>query len=73
MLALGDCLEALCVASDQLKRDPTDAIAIRDYNFGVSRIFQIIGNSRVNGWTTPKVSLSDRLAFYSLGHLPSSP
>jgi hypothetical protein len=36
---MGDCLEALQSASDELKRDSRSATAVRDYNFGVSRIF----------------------------------
>ena len=40
--ALGDCLLALKEASRELERDPENAIAIRDYNFGIARIFQIV-------------------------------
>src|SRR5215469_9504202 len=37
--ALNYCLDALQSASDELKRNPRNATAIRDYDFGVSRIF----------------------------------
>ncbi len=51
--ALGECLEALQAASDELKRNPQNATAIRDYNFGVSRIFQIVRDAKLDPWTRP--------------------
>jgi len=51
--SLGECLEALQIASDELKRHPGDATAVRDYNFGVSRIFQIIHDGKLDPWTKP--------------------
>jgi pimeloyl-ACP methyl ester carboxylesterase len=53
LVALGDCLEALQSASDELKRDPGNRTAVRDYNFGVSRIFQIIHDTKLDPWTQP--------------------
>jgi alpha/beta hydrolase family protein len=53
LLAMGDCLVALQLSSDELKRNPTNATAIRDYNFGVSRIFQIIQEANLDPWTRP--------------------
>jgi hypothetical protein len=53
LFALGDCLDALQFASDKLKRNPANATATRDYNFGVSRIFQIIHDSNLDPWTQP--------------------
>jgi pimeloyl-ACP methyl ester carboxylesterase len=53
LVALGDCLEALQSASDELKRNPGNATAVRDYNFGVSRIFQIIHDAKLDPWTKP--------------------
>jgi pimeloyl-ACP methyl ester carboxylesterase len=53
LVALGDCLEALHSASDELKRNSGNATAIRDYNFGVSRIFQIIQDAKLDPWTKP--------------------
>jgi pimeloyl-ACP methyl ester carboxylesterase len=50
LLAIGDCLVALQSASDELKRNPRNATAVRDYNFGVSRIFQIIQDSDLRPW-----------------------
>jgi pimeloyl-ACP methyl ester carboxylesterase len=53
LAALGDCLDALQFASDELKRDSGNATAVRDYNFGVSRIFQIIHDAKLDPWTDP--------------------
>jgi pimeloyl-ACP methyl ester carboxylesterase len=53
LAALGDCLEALQTASDELKRNPRSAAAARDYNFGVSRIFQIMKDKKLDPWTKP--------------------
>ena len=53
LAALGDCLDALQSASDELKRNGTNATAIRDYNFGVSRIFQIVHNAKLDPWAKP--------------------
>jgi pimeloyl-ACP methyl ester carboxylesterase len=51
LAALGDCLEALQSASDELKRNSRNSTAVRDYNFGVSRIFQIIHDAKLDPWT----------------------
>jgi pimeloyl-ACP methyl ester carboxylesterase len=53
LVAMGDCLEALRFASDELKRNPQNATAVRDYNFGVSRLFQIIHDTTLDPWTQP--------------------
>ena len=53
LVAMGDCLVALQSASDELKRNPGNATAVRDYNFGVSRIFQIIKDTKLDPWTQP--------------------
>jgi pimeloyl-ACP methyl ester carboxylesterase len=53
LAALGDCLDALQFASDELKRDSGNPTAVRDYNFGVSRIFQIIHDAKLDPWTDP--------------------
>ena len=51
--ALNDCLDALQSASDELKRNPRNATAVRDYDFGVSRIFQIIQHAKIDPWSKP--------------------
>ena len=53
LVALGDCLDALQSTSDELKRNSANPTAIRDYNFGVSRIFQIIHDAQLDPWTQP--------------------
>jgi PGAP1-like protein. len=53
LVAVGDCLEALQSASEELKRDPGNKTAVRDYNFSVSRIFQIIHDTKLDPWTQP--------------------
>ncbi|HEU0275065.1 MAG TPA: alpha/beta fold hydrolase [Candidatus Udaeobacter sp.] len=53
LAALGDCLEALRSASNELRRNPGNLTAARDYNFGVSRIFQIIHDANLDPWTQP--------------------
>jgi pimeloyl-ACP methyl ester carboxylesterase len=53
LAALGDCLAGLQTAARELERDSTNAIAIRDYNFGIARIFQIIHDTKLDPWTAP--------------------
>ena len=53
LAAMADCLDALQSASDELKRNPRNTTAARDYNFGVSRIFQIIHDTNLDPWTQP--------------------
>lgn len=53
LAAMADCLVALQFASDELKRNPQNATAVRDYNFSVSRIFQIIHDTNLDPWTQP--------------------
>ena len=47
LVALADCLTALQAASRELERDPTNATAVRDYNFGIARIFQIVHEAKL--------------------------
>jgi pimeloyl-ACP methyl ester carboxylesterase len=53
LAALGDCLVALQYTANELKRNSGNATAVRDYNFGVSRIFQIIHDAGLDPWTQP--------------------
>src|SRR3982750_2826659 len=53
LVALGDCLIALKAASDELKGKPTNATAARDYNFALSRLFQIVQHAKIDIWTQP--------------------
>ena len=69
LAGLGDCLEALQAASEELKRDPENATAMRDYNFGVSRIFQIIHDTKLDPWTQP-LTVPTASAEYVLTYKP---
>ncbi len=51
--ALGDCVEALDIASRVLRREPANALARRDYNFALSRIFEILKKARLDAWSQP--------------------
>jgi len=63
LIAMGECLDGLQSASDELKRNPRDATANRDYNFGVSRIFQIIHDTNLDPWTQPLIVPTTNCAF----------
>ena len=63
LVAMGDCLAGLRSATDELKQNPRNATAIRDYNFGVSRIFQIIHDTKLEPWPQPLVVPSARGEF----------
>src|SRR5246127_2455257 len=53
LVALADCLIALQAASRELERNPTNATAVRDYDFGLARIFQIVHDARLDPWSAP--------------------
>jgi len=53
LVALADCLPALQAASRELECDPTNATAVRDYDFGIARIFQIIHDAKLDPWSAP--------------------
>ena len=69
LAALGDCLHALQSASDELKRNSRNSTAVRDYNFGVSRIFQIIHDAKLDPWTQP-LSVPTAHGDFVLTHKP---
>ena len=52
LAALGDCLAAESNTA-RARRDPENATAVRDYNFGIARIFQIMHAAKLNPWTAP--------------------
>ena len=39
LIALGECLEGLQLATRELERDPKNTVALRDYNFAFSKSF----------------------------------
>jgi hypothetical protein len=51
--ALGNCVEALDIASRELRRNPANATARRDYNFALSRIAEIIRREKIDAWSKP--------------------
>ncbi|MEO5714229.1 MAG: alpha/beta hydrolase [Luteolibacter sp.] len=51
LAALGDCVDALSIASREGHRDPANATARRDYNFALSRIFEIIQKGGIDAWS----------------------
>ncbi len=53
MQALGDCLVALQAAARELERNPSNPIALRDYDFGIARIFRIIHDAHLDPWSAP--------------------
>jgi pimeloyl-ACP methyl ester carboxylesterase len=69
LAALGDCLEALQSAAEELKRNSGNAPAVRDYNFGVSRISQIIHDAKLDPWTQP-LSVPTAHGDFVLTHKP---
>src|SRR5204863_1758459 len=69
LAALGDCLSALETASRELRRAPADAAALRDYNFALSRVFEIIHDAKLDPWTKPLTVPGERGEFV-LAHKP---
>src|SRR4051812_18321274 len=67
--ALGECVEALDVASRELRADPQNLIARRDYNFALSRIFQIAKKEKVDAWSKP-VTVTGEHGTYELATKP---
>ena len=53
LAALGECLGALETASRELRRVPASALARRDYNFALGRVFEIIHDAKLDPWTHP--------------------
>src|ERR1700741_4210004 len=53
LVALADCLTALQAPSRELERDPINATAARDYNFGMPVIFQIVHDAKLDPWSAP--------------------
>ena len=69
LVALADCLTGLQAASRELERNPTNATAVRDYNFGIARIFHIVHEAKLDLWGAPLTVPSSSGAFV-LTHKP---
>jgi len=68
-VALADCLTALQAASRELERDPKNATAVRDYNFGIARIFQLIHDAKLDPWSAP-LTVPSPAGDFTLTHKP---
>src|SRR6201987_3057208 len=69
LVALAACLTALQSASRELERDPTNATAVRDYNFGIARIFQIVQEAKLDPWSAP-LTIPSPAGDFELTHKP---
>jgi pimeloyl-ACP methyl ester carboxylesterase len=67
--ALSHCLDALESTSRELRRDPANATAIRDYDFAIGRVFQIIQDDKLDPWTKP-LSVPAAQGDFVLTHKP---
>jgi pimeloyl-ACP methyl ester carboxylesterase len=67
--AVGFYLAGVEAASTELRRDSKDRIALRDYNFALSRLFTVIRDSHLNPWAHP-LRLPGPGGEYVLTHRP---
>ena len=51
--AIGFYLSGEETATRELRRDAKDRLAVRDYNFALSRVFAVIRDARLDPWTHP--------------------
>ena len=51
--AVGFYLCGLEAAAKELRKNPRDRLALRDYNFALSRVFSIIRDAHLDPWTRP--------------------
>ena len=51
--AVGLYLAGVESATRELRRDPKDRLALRDYDFGLSRVFSVIRDTHLDPWTHP--------------------
>jgi pimeloyl-ACP methyl ester carboxylesterase len=69
--ALDEFLAAAKTAEEQLRRDPGDAAAKRDYNFAVSRTMEIIRDAKLDPWSKP-LPVRGRYGHFVLTHRSDS-
>ena len=50
---IGLYLSGVESATTELRRNPKDRIAVRDYNFALSRVFSVIRDAHLDPWTRP--------------------
>ena len=53
LIQVGRYLDAASAAAGQLKNEPGDHQAVEDYNFAVSRLFEVIQGARLKPWKAP--------------------
>ena len=53
LVAVGAYLDAAGIAARQLTRDPHDAVARRDYNFALARVFTTLRDAKIAAWGGP--------------------
>ncbi len=70
LIALGENIQASQEALAVLKLNPSDASALHDYNFAVSRIIGIIHANKLDPWTHPLLVPSPSGGTYFLEHKP---
>jgi pimeloyl-ACP methyl ester carboxylesterase len=51
--AIGFYLSGVESARSELRKDPNDRVALRDYNFALSRVFSVIHEAHLDPWTRP--------------------
>ena len=51
--AVGFYLVAVESATSELRKSPNDRLALRDYDFALSRVFSVIRNAHLDPWTHP--------------------
>ena len=51
--AIGFYLFGVESATSELRKDPNDRVALRDYDFALSRAFSVIHGAHLNPWTRP--------------------
>src|SRR5258708_2280632 len=69
LVALAECLTGLQAASRELERDSRNATAVRDYNFGIARIFQIVHEANLDPWSAP-LTIPSPAGDFELMHKP---
>ena len=51
--AIGLYLSGVELATSEIRKHPTDRVALRDYDFALSRVFSVIRDSHLDPWTHP--------------------
>jgi pimeloyl-ACP methyl ester carboxylesterase len=51
--AIGFYLSGVESATSELRKDPNDRVAFRDYDFALSRVFSVIRDAHLDPWTRP--------------------